>query len=453
MNRLFGSLAGRLLFAAVFWTAAATSVGGWLFSYAFESYVEKQVDTNLELAIDTMVGVSQIDTNGVLVFTRRVFDSRFEKVYSGWYWQVSEEGKEPFRSRSLWDHALDVDMGNRSFSLNVRSALGPDGQQLRLMELDVILPESERIYRFMAAADSAQMQSAIDDFDRILFLSLAAIAATIVLGVISQLWFGLKPIRAIGQRLSDVREGRRHRLEGQWPREIDPMATEINALIDHNEKIVERARTHVGNLAHALKTPLSVIRNECDDMDDGDQKTVLVTQVDEVRRHIDHHLKRARVAGAGRGTGVAVKPVIDKLVRAMAVIHSDKELEFYCDIPEGLSFAGELEDFNELAGNLVDNAAKWANSYLRVTALIVKESPRRPYFELIVEDDGVGVSSSELDLLFERGMRFDEHVPGTGLGLAIVRDIAEMYGGQVSADHSKLGGLKVSLVLPRTASR
>ena len=222
---------------------------------------------------------------------------------------------------------------------------------------------------------------------------------------------------------------------------------EINGLIDQNDKLLQRARTHVGNLAHALKTPLSIIQNEVDGKtDEGAQ--LIARQTKDIRVHVDHHLKRARIAGGGSGPGLPVADRINKLVKAVKVIAGDKTIDTTVNCPADYSFDGEKEDFDELLGNVVDNAAKWAVSKVSVSVVRFEEGLRRPMIEITVEDDGPGVPPAEREALFNRGTRLDEQVPGTGLGLAIVRDIADMYGGSVGLKTASLGGLGVTILLP-----
>lgn len=446
---ILGSLSGRLLLGALFWTAVATSMGGYLFSIAFQEHVVDQTDQELTRIIDTMMGVTEIAVDGQIGFTRSVFDPRFERAYSGWYWQIQESESSMLRSRSLWDETLSSDLSVDQFEPVIREAIGPGGQNIRLMEMDVILPESEKRYRFSAATETKQMIESMQSFDQMLVTSLGFITLAIVVGVVVQLWFGLRPIREIGENLEDVRSGKSHHLKGDWPREIDPLAEEINALIHHNEQIVERARTHVGNLAHALKTPLSVIVNESESSKIGSHGKTIARQASEMKSHIDHHLKRARVAAGGRGNAIDVDEAVHAIIRTMKRIHSDKAIVFRTNLEDGLKFEGIREDLVDLLGNVVDNACKWAKSEVAVSVKAAEAGPRGPFLQIIIEDDGKGVSAAELPQLFERGQRFDEHVPGTGLGLAIVRDVSEMYGGKVEAVVStKLGGLKIILTLP-----
>lgn len=448
-SRLFKSLSGRLLAAAGLWTLLVLAGGGFVLSYAFSSYVKEDNETRLVNLLDNIIGLTEVGTDEVLHFIKPLADQNFETPYSGWYWQISEVDHDPLRSRSLWDVDLVTDLTKAQFDLKFRDGIGPDGQQLIVAERDIVLPEAaDRVFRFLIAVDTANMRNAITRFDRLLFWSLAIIALAIIASVIAQITFALRPIREVRRSLADVRRGLQSHVSDDLPDDLRPLSEEINALIDHNEKIITRARTHVGNLAHALKTPLSVISNHAESHEDAITRELLSAQSLQMLNHINHHLKRARIAGGGTGMGVNVKPILDKLISAMTRLYSDKDLSFSCDVDGALMFDGEEEDLNEIVGNLVDNASKWAKTKVDIRAEYIKESPRRPMFTLTIDDDGPGVVAELREELFDRGRRLDERVPGTGLGLNIVREIAELYGGQASLKASDSGGLRAILTLP-----
>lgn len=443
------SLTVRLLLGAGVWITGALIAGGFVLSAAFRSYVETDFDERLGIIIDSMVGASELAPEGFVRFTRPLGDERFALPYSGWYWQVSEAGRDPFRSRSLWDQALDTDFEQTAFTPRMYETTGPDGQLLRISERDIILPDSERVFRYMAAGDTAEIREDIARFDRLLIQSLSALGLAVLAAMVLQVTFGLRPLRHIRIGLANIRSGRAERLAGQFPPEIVPLVDEMNALIEHNAEVVERARTHVGNLAHALKTPLSVISNEAETAAGAPLADTVQRQTDVMRTHIDHHLKRARAVGGGTlGPGAAIDRSLGDIARAMRRIHRDRALDIQVDCPAGLAYRGERQDLDEMIGNLLDNACKWAGGRVWATARPADGPTRRPVAVLIIEDDGPGVGDDEREALFERGKRLDESKPGSGLGLAIVRDIAELSGGGVALARSEMGGLKVTLTLP-----
>ncbi len=285
-------------------------------------------------------------------------------------------------------------------------------------------------------------------FRRQLLLWLALLGAVLVAINAAAIRFGLRPLDRVRMALQSVRSGQEQRLVGEFPPEILPLTTEVNALIDANRAIVEHARTQVGNLAHSLKTPLSVLTNEAEAMP-GHHGRLVAEQAGAMRHQIDHYLQRARIAAqrAALGQRTELKPVTDRLVRVMRKIAPERKVE--ADVADGLVFAGEAHDLEEMLGNLLENAAKWSRTRFRLTAT-QSERDGRSLVILTVEDDGSGIPPEQAERAMRRGQRLDETVPGTGLGLSIVAETAVEYGGRLQLERSVLGGLKAVLVLPAT---
>jgi len=452
-ERLFGlrikTLTGRLLIAAALWTVLVLAVGGVVLSVTFQNYVENDFNQRLTEQMDDVLGLMEVNTQDQLQFRRNLSDQRYDTPYSGHYWQITEKDGDTIRSRSLWDTELQVNHSHTQFTILLHDISGPEDQMLRIAERDVTLPEApERVFRVQIASHLEEVQSAVEAYDQIVIWSLILIAVAIIIAVFAQVRFALSPIRRVRRSLKDVRQGRIPRLDEELPDDIAPLADEINALIKHNEQIISRARTHVGNLAHALKTPLSVLSNEAENLKDERLKEQITTQTATMQSHINHHLKRARIAGGGAGHGANIRTSIEGLKSAIERLFTEKNLKISLDIRDNLIFAGEKEDLDEIIGNLMDNAAKWCKSNIAVTVTALPDAPLRPRCEISVEDDGKGVAAKDFDSLFERGMRLDEQTPGTGLGLNIVREIAELSGGAVRLDKSNLGGLRVIVSLP-----
>lgn len=430
-----------------------------MLSAAFRDFVETGFDRRLTQTIDSMVGASEIAPEGFVRFIRPLADQRFIEPYSGWYWQVSAPDLEPFRSRSLWDQELTPELEHSAFSQHFHETAGPDGQILRMVEQDILLPGSEAVLRYMAAGDTAEIRAEIAQFDRIVAWSLGGLGIGLLAAMVLQVTFGLFPLRRIRSGLAAVRSGRARRLDRRYAPEIQPLVDEMNAVLDHNQSLVERARTHVGNLAHAMKTPLSVMANEAASDDPSRLAEVVAKQTAIIQRHVDHHLTRARTMAGHTLIGVRtdVGPAVEDIARALGRIYHDKGLEFDLTLENGVCFWGERQDLDEMLGNLMDNAAKWAKTRVAVSTATLSPalapgsngaSDAKPVITISIEDDGPGVEKEKRAALFERGRRLDESVPGTGLGLAIVRDMAEMCGGAVMLDESALGGLKVTVTLP-----
>jgi len=301
---------------------------------------------------------------------------------------------------------------------------------------------------FLVAADLSEVNSRVSDFDRALFWSFVLLGAGLLAAVLLQVRVGLRPLRRVSEALTRIRDGTARRLEGEFPAEIAPLASELNSLIEHSTEVVARARMHVSNLAHFLKTPLTVLSSEAS-AHPGALADAVFRQVRTMRRQIDHYLARASAAGAvdALGNRTRVEPVLDDLSRTLMRIHADRGIGIGTRCPASLFFRGERQDLEEMLGNLIDNGCKWAHTKVRVTA-----RPEGAMFELSVEDDGAGLTEDERALVGERGERLDETVPGSGLGLSIVREIARLYGGVFLLDASaELGGLKAVLRLPLIA--
>lgn len=456
------SIASRLFMTSLLVILLSLSVAGWVISLAFEDSVRSDMDKRLRVMLDTMVGVSEFDETGLLRFSRPALDQRFDEPLSGFYWQISSRTEEAFRSRSLWDQALEADFDRRVVSGQYSTITGPESQRIRLLEQDIILPERDSVYRYSVALNTAEIDQAIFRFDQVLKWALALIGLTLFLSIMVQSYLIMLPIKRMGRRIKEVRSGQLARIEGDFPTEINPVKSEINALLSHNETVLSRARTHVGNLAHALKTPLSVLKNQAQDRRDTD----MVAAVDTMQRHIDHHLKRARVSGRIKGGGVPVKSCTEKLIGVMEMIFREKNPVFsyrggeYRGEPD-IKFAGEEEDLNEILGNLLENACKYGGPSIFITCEAKMHSANRvdhsgesdkPMMALIVEDNGQGVKKEQLSHILERGKRLDSTTKGSGLGLAIVADVVEIYGGSIKVDLSQHGGLKVSLYLPMVSA-
>jgi signal transduction histidine kinase len=327
---------------------------------------------------------------------------------------------------------------------------GPEGQRLRVNQRIVDLGEDGR-YLVAVAGDSYEIDDDSDDFNDALFVTFGALGVAFLLMVWFQVRFGLRPLSRISSALAAIRSGRAEKLEGDFPREITPLSKEVNALIESNREIVDRARTHVGNLAHALKTPLSVLLNETSGRDDPLSEKVR-EQASVMRDQVQRHLERARLAArtAVVGTISEVSPVVTGLARTMPKIHRDRALTIETRIIDEVKFNGERQDFEEMMGNLVDNACKWANSRVDIEVFVKppEKVSDRTYFHVVIDDDGPGLAPEMQKQIPERGRKLDESKPGSGLGLSIVTELAALYGGKLLLGAAPIGGLRAELVLP-----
>lgn len=438
-----GSLALRLILAAGAWIAIALLVVGLMLSAIFRDYVLRSFDGRLSALMDSLIAVVEVGPEGQLALSRGLGEPRFDQAYSGWYWQIAGPDDAALSSRSLWDQTLTIgDVQGTDIAL--RDVIGPEDVPLRLAERAVSLPGGAGRYVMAIAGDRNEIDAEIRKFNFVLIWSLLSLGLGLLIAIFLQVRFGLSPLRRIRQAIVAVRTGKAQRLEGEFPTEIMPLSGEINTLLEQNAAVVDRARTQVSNLAHALKTPLSVLTNEAGSGGAGLADTVK-RQVDVMRRHVDHYLARARTAAAARvlGARVPFAPVADDLRRTLEKIHLDKALRFDVRVAPNLAFRGERQDLEELLGNLLDNACKWARSHVELRA----ESDGAQ-ITCTVDDDGPGLPADQREAVFARGKRLDEQVPGSGLGLAIVREIAELYDGSICLEASPSGGVRALLRLP-----
>ncbi len=439
------SLAFRLVAGAAIWSLVALLVGGLALSALFRGYVERGFDARLTVLLESLVAASEVDGQGRIQLTWSPGEPRFQQPYSGWYWQIAAaDGAPEVRARSLWDQDLDVSTGGGDGSIRRRAAEGPEGRELRLVERDIRLPGRDGALVFAVAADRVEINAEIRRFNGALAWSLGLLGLGLVAAMVIQVHYGLRPLHRLGRALANIRAGRADRLLGRYPAEIMPLARELDQLLDQNQAVVARARTHVGNLAHALKTPLSVLTNAAAD-GPAPLGPVVRRQVALMRRHVDHYLARARAAATGQvlGARTEIAQVAADLGRTLERIHAARDLSIEIDLPAGVDFRGERQDLEEMLGNLLDNACKWAERPVRLTA-----SRAGGRVRLAIDDDGPGLDPELRAQVLERGARLDESKPGSGLGLAIVRDIAGLYGGSIELETAPTGGLRAILELP-----
>lgn len=390
-------------------------------------------------------------------------ESLFDVTHSGWYWQITPLDASPDKpgrrlvSSSLASETLaTIDDPNAPLDEQERKwgyVTGPLGQRLRVAERIHIFGEGEQAARYLVAVAGtvAETEYSLSQFRTRLTLALSLAGLGLIAVTLFQVRFGLHPLQKVEQGLSAIRSGNATRLEGELPSEIVSLQQELNALLKSNEDVIERARREVGNLAHGLKTPLAVLMNEARD-EGGPLGAKVNEQVTLMRDQVNHYLDRARMAARtgviGRVTDV--KTVADAITRALARIYRDKDLLFDVECPDNPSFQGERQDLEEMLGNLLDNASKWSNSHVRFNARILPVDPatKTRQIEIVVEDDGPGLTPEQLAQPIQRGRRLDETKPGSGLGQSIVADLAHSYQGSFTLSKSDLGGLKATLKLP-----
>ncbi len=442
--RSTGSITRRMIGIAALWISVLLIGGGVALDRVLADAITRNFDDGMNYVLTAMIAASEIGPDGEVLFNRELADQRFLEPNSGLYYQISAKGHEDWRSRSLWDRALKVPAEHHDRQLHVYNSKQFPGEDLRIMERTVMLPGSNTRWLFMVGQARAGLDGQIKTLRSTLFQSFALLALGLFVLASLQTIYGLRPLRKVRQEIVRMRAGEKSRVTEPMPAEVLPMVEELNALLAHNERQAEEARTHAGNLAHALKTPLTVIMNAATAQapDLGD---TVIREATTMRRQVDHHLARARAVGR-RGAAQSRAEVwasLEAVERAVQRLYPDVRIDM--DGDKAAAVRVERQDLDEMLGNLIENAAKYGGG--SVFATVVARSAGM--VEILVEDDGMGIPEAERVRIFDRGVRLDSGKPGTGLGLAIVRDVAEIYGGTVALEESEdLGGLLVRLRLP-----
>ncbi|MEN3973156.1 ATP-binding protein [Sphingomicrobium sp. XHP0235] len=432
---------------AFLWIAVLLAGGGFALDRILTRSIVNNFDSQLEDVLDALIASSEIDPFGDLVLLREPADQRFLEIYSGRYFQIAANGEVDFRSRSLWDRQLDPSVRHDDLDIHFRNSFEIEGEPLRVAERDIILPESETRWRYQVAESRDQLDMQIEELRSTLTWSFAVLGLGLLVMAALQTIYGLWPLRRVAQEVVAIRTARRERIDTDFPREITPLVDEINELLAHNEAQAEEARRHAGNLAHALKTPLTVITNAAT-AEDAELNDIVCREASVMRRQVDHHLARARAIGrrASAQARANVAESLDTIERAVTRLYDGVTVDVAGD--RDVCVRVERQDLDEMLGNLVENAAKYGGGRVFVT---IEHSA--PMVDILIEDDGSGIPETERDAIFARGARLDTTgKPGTGLGLAIVRDVAQIYGGDVALSESEdLGGLLARLSLPAAA--
>lgn len=441
--RSTGSISRRMIGIAALWISILLLGGGLALDRVLSQAITRNFDDGLNYVLTAMIASAEIGPDGEVLFNRPLADQRFLEPNSGLYYQISAKGHEDWRSRSLWDRALRVLPEHDDRSFHAYDSKQFPGEDLRIMERTIVLPGSDTRWMFMVAAARAGLDDQIRTLRSTLTQSFALLALGLIVLTTLQTLYGLRPLRRVRKEIVRMRTGEKNRVTDPMPSEVLPMVEELNALLAHNERQAEEARTHAGNLAHALKTPLTVIMNAAT-AQSADLGETVIREATTMRRQVDHHLARARAVGR-RGAAQSRAEVwtsLQAVERAVQRLYPETRIDM--DGDKEVSVRVERQDLDEMLGNLIENAAKYGGGSVFATV-----SRAGPMVEIMVEDDGLGIPQEERTRIFDRGVRLDSGKPGTGLGLAIVRDVAEIYGGSIGMEESEdLGGLLMRLRLP-----
>jgi signal transduction histidine kinase len=454
------SLQRRLVLLAAVWSVVILGVSGLLQIALFRQASIMRFDDDLREDAQSLFTYTTVDPQGQ-VYAPPMTDPGAQAAYSGDYWEIAEPATGRLhalvRSRSLWDSELAGPPGGAKAleahpgegGMVFYNTTGPLHEPLRASAMLTYLPGRTAPVIFMTAEDVTPVLTSSNQFTIETVIGLIVLGAGLILLVFIQVRVGLSPLFALRREVADVRVGKADRVVGDYPYELEPLAAELNALVAHDQEVVERQRTHVGNLAHALKTPLSVMLAEAE-RDPGPLADTVARQAEAMRDHVDHHLRRARAAARSQSPRehTAVAPVLEELSHALERIFRERAVTIDWRCPETLFFQGERQDLLEMLGNVLENACKFSKRRVRADA-----QPTTPgRLTVVVEDDGPGLPGEQRAEVFKRGERLDETAPGAGLGLSIVEELATAYGGAATLGDSSLGGLRVTLDLPRAES-
>lgn len=443
-----GSLSRRVMLIAAGWIVILLLAGGVALDRTLTNLITRAFDDQLGFMMTGMIGAAEIGPDGEVFFNRPLGDQRFLEPNSGLYWQIRGKGHEDFPSRSLWEGSLEVRGGHQN--AKVYDSFQRPGEPLRILERPIVLPGNDTQWWFTVAESRKELDNQISQTRSILTYSFIVLGLGLFVMAWLQTRYGLSPLRRVRQAIMDMRTTGANRVTEPLPLEVQPLVEELNALLSHTERQAEEARTHAGNLAHALKTPLTVVMNAAT-AKAPDLADTVIREAAVMRRQVDHHLARARAVGR-RAVGMSRATVWDSVEAVLrATTRLYEATRFDLDGNRKAQVAIERQDLDEILGNLIENAAKYGGGSVFVS---VDQGKSDQWCEVWIEDDGMGIPEAERIRIFDRGARLDTGKPGTGLGLAIVRDVAEIYGGSVELGESEdLGGLLVKLRLPKVVGQ
>lgn len=430
------SLKSRLVLAAVVWLTAMIIAAGVTVPSQVFNYMVADTKSQLSLYMDEISGNLEVDKAGQLTLSAQLSDPRFSQPYSGLYWYASTADNQ-LRSRSLWDSNIEL-------LEKKNEALGARGEKLIFVHSNLYFPEYDGPITVLVGIDEQPIEDTVQNLMGELWVILALLYFGVLAVILIQIAWSLSPLTKMHKELSELRNGDKTSLSGDYPKDISPLVSDLNALLFHYQELLERARHHAGNLSHALKTPLSVLKNEIQQCD-TELKDKLLPPVSQIQTQIDYHLGRARMAGSRNILSVKASPTerIDAISMAFDKVYASRDITLVNEIDDELEVSVDPTDLDEMVGNVLENGYKWANSIIRVHAKMVDNDN----VSLIIEDDGPGIPDEQLEHVIKRGVRLDETTPGTGLGLNIVNEMVHSYRGSLSLTHSPMGGVKAVLTL------
>ena len=441
------SIRGRFLIVSVLSVLAAMALAGFALVALFTNSLERRIHQELTDHINNITGALTFAADGTLLPPVRPIDARFDRPYSGLYWQVEDDHKGvQLRSESLWDYVLPLPVDDQKIGETDRYSLkGPDNSQVIIQEQMLLFaaPDGQRPVRVAVAMDAKVLTKARNDFAEDIIPYMVAIAAFLIAASLAQLTFGLKPLYSVSEGLNRIRERQAERLTGPFPRELSAVVEAVNRLLDAQSETIKRARSRAADLAHGLKTPLTVLSNDAETLKERGEKDIgeeLAHLATVMRSHVDRELSRSRIAATGAlsGKSADLSLGVERIVRTLKRTPRGEYLDWQVTVATNTPVPLDQQDLEEMLGNVIDNAVKWARSSILIQ---FDEKSRR----LVIEDDGPGANPHDISRLMERGTRLDLTTPGTGLGLSIVHDIATAYDLSICIENRLSGGLRFTL--------
>lgn len=442
------SLAARIIALSSVWVLLALIVSAISIAWFYRDHIESHFDAHLLSHLEELVHASRFNTDGSFELTAQPSDPHFQDPDSGWYWEIRQGDQVLERSESLGSGRLRLLNVPAPGAVYVREVTRDD-QRLRAQVITVARPDGGVPTTFVTSAPHEDIRTDVGEFGRHIIESFVILAVGLMLAVLVQVRIALKPLKGIGKGITEIRDGNAQKLDRAFPPDVQPLVDELNKLLEHNAVLLKQARNQLGDLAHAVKNPLTVIKNEAQQME-GEKGAIILQQATDLARNVDHFLSRARALGRVDvlGTGADVRLIVDDLVFVMQRVFQDRRLELDFAGVEDCRFRGDAQDLEEMLGNLLDNACKWARS-----RVVLRCSCQGQRLLLTVDDDGPGIPEELIERALQRGSKLDESTPGHGLGLGIVRDLAELCDGKLTLTRSDYGGLRAELELPARSSK
>lgn len=440
------TLAFRIIALSGIWILIALMITGLMLVSNHRDHTAQHYDAHVSMHLEELTGASHFSEEGNFALSFRPSDPRYRIRYSGWYWEVKQGQETLNRSLSLGESSLDMKDATPTPDVVIHEFAGPRNEMLRVHIVAIAQGSEHEPLVFLATAPTTGITEDVVEYSNHIVLGFIVLGIGLLLAVILQVRLALKPLKAISRRIGDIRAGRASKMPEDQLEDVQPLVDELNNLLDHNAALVKRARNQLGDLAHSVKNPLTVINNAVHEMD-ASQKELILQQTSDISRSVDHYLSRARTFGTEKvlGSRSSIRTATEDLVYAMQRIYQQRELDFDLTGLRGCWFKGESQDLEEMLGNLMDNACKWAKSSVKIYC-----GTQDGRLQVVVEDDGPGIPKEEFEKVMHRGNKLDESKPGHGQGLGIVKDIAALYGGSLKLAKSELGGLQAKLNLPST---